>query len=74
MILDNVLLTENLKNGDLVLTKGDVNLNGEGFLPGLIVGKIISVEKSPSALFQKAQVEGLVDVTKLSTVFVITGY
>ena len=74
MIMDNVLLNETLKNGDLVLTKGDVNLNGEGIPPGLIVGKIISVEKSPSALFQKAQVEGLIDITKLSTVFVITGF
>jgi len=74
MILDNVLLTENLKNGDFVLTKGDVSLSGEGFPPGLIVGKIISVEKSPSALFQKAQVEGIVDVIKLSTVFVVAGY
>ena len=71
MVLDNVLLSENLKNGDLVLTSGNVNLDKIGFPPDLIVGKIISVEKSPSALFQKAQVEGLVDVTKLSTVFVI---
>jgi len=73
MTLDNVLLSENLKNGDLIFTNGDVNLNGEGLPPGLIVGKIISVEKSPSALFQKADVEALIDFTKLSTVFVITG-
>lgn len=70
-VLDNILLSENLKNGDLVLTKGDVNLNLEGIPPGLIVGKIISVEKSPSALFQKAQVQGLIDAALLSTVFVI---
>ena len=73
MTLDNVLLSENLKKGDLVFTNGDVNLNGEGFPPELIVGKIISVEKSPSALFQKADVEALIDFTKLSTVFVIIG-
>lgn len=73
MVLDNVLLSEDLKIGDFVFTKGDVNLNGEGVPPGLIVGKIISVEKKPSALFQKAQVEGAIDIAKLSTVFVITG-
>ncbi|OGH10271.1 MAG: hypothetical protein A2152_01685 [Candidatus Levybacteria bacterium RBG_16_35_6] len=73
MVLDNVLLSENLKNGDLVFTKGDVNLNLEGIPPDLIIGKIISVEKRPSALFQKAQIQGLIDITKLSTVFIVSG-
>lgn len=75
MILDNVLLSETLKNGDIVLTNGDVNQNAEqegdgGLPPDLIIGKIISVDKNPSALFQKANVVSFVDFSKLSTVFI----
>lgn len=71
MILDNILLSENLKKGDLVLTKGDVDSKGEGFPPNLVVGKIISIDKNPSALFQKADVVSFADFSKLTTVFVI---
>lgn len=74
MILDNVLLSENLEINDLVLTKGNIDSKGIGFPPNLIVGKIVSVEKKPSALFQKAVVESIMDFSKLSTVFVIKGF
>jgi len=70
LILDNILLSENIKTGELVLTKGSVNSNGIGILPDLIVGKISSVEKNPSDLFQKAKVESFLDFTKLSSVFI----
>jgi rod shape-determining protein MreC len=70
LILGNILLSENLNKGELVLTKGDVNSNGVGIPPDLVVGKIISVEKKPSELFQKAKVESFVDFVGLSTVFV----
>lgn len=72
IIFDNVLLSENLKIGDLVLTKGDVNTNGIGFPPDLVVGKIKSINKNPSALFQKAEIESPLDFEKLSLVFVLT--
>ena len=70
MILDNVLLSETLKVGDVVLTNGDIDQNGKGLPPDLIVGKITSVDKNPSALFQKADVVSFVDFSKLSTLFV----
>jgi rod shape-determining protein MreC len=70
LTLDNILLSENLSKGELVLTKGDVDSNGVGIPPNLIVGKIISIEKKPSELFQKAKVESFVDFVHLSTVFV----
>lgn len=73
LILDNVVLSESLQVGDTVVTNGDTNLNGEGVLPGLIVGKITSVEKTPSALFQTANVQSLVNIAKLPLVFVIVG-
>ena len=71
--LDNVLPSGNLKINDLVLTKGDVNIDGIGIKGDLIVGKIQSIEKVPTAIFQRAEVKSLVNFTKLSAVFIIIG-
>lgn len=71
MVMGNVLLSEMLRQNDVVLTNGSEDINGRGFPPGLIVGKIISVDKNPSALYQSASVETLVNFNKLSTVFVM---
>lgn len=72
MVLDNVLLSEVLKKDDIILTKGDINQKGEGLEPDLIVGKITSISKNPSDLFQKAEVKSLVNFTNLNKVFIIT--
>jgi cell shape-determining protein MreC len=74
MVLGNVLLSDTLQTGDIVVTKGDVDAGGKGFPPQLVVGKIVSVNKKTSALFQTAEVESLVDVTKLKMVFVMVSY
>jgi rod shape-determining protein MreC len=71
ILLDNVTLSENLRKGDLVTTKGEVSEKGVGFPPDLVVGRIISVEKKPSDLFQKAKVQSLVNFQNLSSVFVM---
>lgn len=71
IILENVLLSEDLKALDIILTKGDLNINGEGYPADLVVGKIMSIEKKPSSLFQSARVENLIDFSKLSRVFVV---
>ena len=73
LTLDNVQLWENIKEGELVLTYGDINQEGIGIQADLIVGKITSVEKSASDLFQKAKIESFVDFARLSTVFVYIG-
>lgn len=73
IILDNVLLSETLNKGDFVLSGGDLALELSGFPSGLIVGKITSVDKNPSNLFQKAKVESLVNFSSLSEVFVVVG-
>lgn len=70
LTLDNVLLSENIKAGELVLTSGSINFDGTGVPLDLIIGEIISVEKNPSDLFQKAKLESFVDFVSLSTVFV----
>ncbi len=72
LIFGNVVLSDKLDNNALIVTKGDVDGQGSGFPPDLVVGKITSVNKQPSALFQTAEVESLVDFTKLSTVFIMT--
>ena|SRR3989344_93250 len=72
IIFDNVLLSENLKTGDILLTKGELDSEGKGIPANLIIGKILSVEKKPSALFQRANVKTLLNYSKLSTIFVIT--
>ncbi len=70
MILDNVLLSDALKAGDIILTKGDLTINGVNFPSDLIIGKITAVNKDPSALFQTAGVESLIDFSNLTMVFV----
>jgi rod shape-determining protein MreC len=71
LVLDNVVLSEKLQKGDSVVTKGDVNSEGLGYPPDLLVGKILSVEKKQSALFQTAEVVSPVDVSRITTVFVL---
>lgn len=69
--LENVVLSEELTVGDSVVTKGDISLSGDGTLPNLVIGKITSVEKQPSALFQKAEITPLGDFSTLSMIFII---
>lgn len=73
-VINNVLLSDTLRIGDIIATKGDIDSGGLGFPPDLIVGKIISVNKKASALFQSAEVERLVDVPRLEMVFVLMTY
>jgi rod shape-determining protein MreC len=70
LTLDNILLSEDVGIGELVLTKGDIGNDGVGIPQDLVVGKIISVEKNPSSLFQRAKVESFVNFENLLTVFV----
>ncbi len=70
LTINNVLLSESIKPSEIVFTKGDISSNGFGIPPDLVVGKITSVEKNPSDLFQKAEIESFVNFVNLSTVFV----
>lgn len=71
LLLQNVVLADKLGIGDTVITAGDIDQNGIGIPPGLILGKIVSVAKVPSALFQAAEVAVTIDVKTLSTVFIV---
>ena len=72
IVFDNVVLSEKLEKNDLVVTKGDLDLHGHGFPPELVVGKIVSVDKQASNLFQAAKIESLVNIAQLRMVFVMT--
>ncbi|EKD64909.1 MAG: hypothetical protein ACD_50C00249G0001, partial [uncultured bacterium] len=69
--LENVLPSEHLKIDDLILTKGDLDINGIGIPPNLVVGRIESIEKIPAAIFQKAELKSLLDFDRLSVVFIV---
>lgn len=71
MLLGNVVLSEKLEASDLVLTKGDADLQGKGYPPDLIVGKIVKIDRRPSALFQTAEVKSSLNFSKLTDVFII---
>jgi rod shape-determining protein MreC len=71
MLLDNILLTRDVKVGSNVLTRGEVGSDGLGYQPNLIIGKVSSVEKKPSDLFQRALVQSAIDFSNLSHVFVL---
>lgn len=71
ILLDNVLLSESLQIGDLVLSKGSVDVANNGAPPNLVVGKIRSIEKKPSALFQTAKIDSLIKITSESLVFIL---
>lgn len=71
IILDNVLLSQTIKKDDFVITKGDADEKGNGLPKGLIIGKIASINKNPSDLFQIAKVKSLLDFTKLTTVYIV---
>jgi cell shape-determining protein MreC len=60
-----------LKKNELVLTKGDVDIDGTGIPADLVIGKIQSIEKVPTAIFQRAEVKSLINLTKLSVVFIV---
>lgn len=72
--LENVQASKELVVGDTVLTKNDVNQDGVGYPPNLVVGKITSIDKTQSNLFQKAQILPSLDFSKLQTVFIVTRY
>ena len=72
LVLENVVLSDKLEKGDLIVTKGDQDVQGVGFPPDLVVGKISSVDKKSSDLFQSAEIESIIDFSRLENVFVIT--
>jgi rod shape-determining protein MreC len=72
LVFGNVLLSDTLKKDDYVVTKGDVDATKKGFPPDLFIGKIISIEKKPSDLFQTAKIVPQVDLSTVRMVFLVS--
>lgn len=71
MLLDGVVITDQLKEGGIVVTKGEVDSQGIGVVPDMIIGKIQSISKNETAPFQSAEIIPLMRYSTLSNVFVI---
>lgn len=71
MNIDNVTLSDTLNKDDNIVTTGSQNISGVGIPPNLIIGKIVSIDKNPSSLFQKAKLQSLVTLDNFSIFFVI---
>ena len=68
--LTYALRTDDLQEGDLLVTAG-----GPGFFPqGLPVGRVVKVEKKPHGLFLDADVIPAVDFSRLDEVGVVVGF
>lgn len=71
MLFDRIVITDTLKKNAGVVTKGEVNEEGVGIFPDLIIGKITSISKKETSPFQSAQVLPVIDISRLTDVFVI---
>jgi rod shape-determining protein MreC len=65
--LEYALRTDDLQEGDLLLTAG-----GPGFFPkGLPIGRVVGVSKRPTGMFTSAEVVPAVDFSRLDEVLVV---
>lgn len=71
MLYQKVVITDTLKKGDMVVTKGQVGINGVGIEPDLTIGEIKSVAKNETSPFQSAQVVPVIDYSNLDYLFVV---
>ncbi len=65
--LENALRTEDLRDGDLILTSGTDGV----YPPGLVVGRVTGIDRKAYGMFQTADVIPAVDMSKLEEVLVL---
>ena len=70
MFLDEVLQEVNLYKDQIVITSGE----DEIYPAGLLIGKIDSIEKNETAIYQKAILKPFLDYRTLDTVFIVKGF
>jgi rod shape-determining protein MreC len=71
LLLDKVAITDELKNGQTIITRGTVEESATGIPPNLVIGVIESVRKVESEPFQSAQVKSLVNTAHLTRIFIL---
>ncbi|MCP3103173.1 rod shape-determining protein MreC [Myxococcus sp. K15C18031901] len=65
--LENMLRTEDVEDGDLIITSGTDGI----YPPGLVVGRVTNLEKKQHGMFQGADIVPAVDTSKLEEVLVV---
>ena len=65
--LENMLRTEDVEDGDLIITSGTDGV----YPPGLVVGRVANLEKKEHGMFQGADILPAVDITRLEEVLVV---
>jgi len=73
ILLDRVAVTDTLNRDAILVTNGDINEQGVGIPPDLVLGKLTSVNKSANLPFQTAKIESSVNFSKLEIVFIVLG-
>jgi len=67
LLLDEVLQEANLEKEQIIITSGEEGI----FPPNLLIGKIDTIEKNETAVYQKATLRPFLNYSSLITVFVI---
>lgn len=70
IVLERVVITDTLRGNDIVVTRGDINGQGVGIEPDLIIGKVVDINKNETQPFQTARVESPIHFEDLDYVFV----
>lgn len=70
ILFDQVVITDSISIDEVITAKGEVDGDGIGLTPDLIIGKITSINKNESKPFQTAKIESLIPFSKLEIVFV----
>ncbi|NOK02619.1 MULTISPECIES: rod shape-determining protein MreC [unclassified Myxococcus] len=65
--LENMLRTEDVEDGDLIITAGTDGI----YPPGVVVGRVTNLEKKEHGMFQGADIVPAVDTSKLEEVLVV---
>ena len=65
--LENMLRTEDVEDGDLIITSGTDGI----YPPGLVVGRVTHLEKKEHGMFQGADIQPAVDTSRLEEVLVV---
>ena len=65
-MLTEVLQEHKLIENELILTEGK-----DGFIPGLVIGRVGAISKVDTAIFQQAEMKPVIDVNQLEQVFVV---
>lgn len=68
--LEKINQSEKLNEGDFLITSG----LEENLPRGLIAGKITKVKELPNEIFKSAEVDSMVDVSRLENVFLVESY